>query len=156
MPNMHWVGKFVWVKLRTIQKNPSIMDQFSEDQRILHVVNLCDRGDCWLRKNADSFKAKVKCIFSKRWWTQCTVWHYPLSVEKKDVKCCAKRSESYFSGNTDKVMPFPPRTSSHGAQGLLGLSSSQEELIPSFLLFLYQIYNGPWSQENPGIQFQGK
>ena len=42
------------------------MDRFSEDQRILHVVNLCDRGDCWLRKNTDSLKAKVKCIFSKR------------------------------------------------------------------------------------------
>lgn len=45
MPSKYWVGKFVWVKLRTIQKNPSIMDRFSEDQRILHVVNLCERGD---------------------------------------------------------------------------------------------------------------
>ena len=45
MPSMHWVGKFVWVQLRTIQKNPPIMDRFSEDQRILNVVNLCERGD---------------------------------------------------------------------------------------------------------------
>ena len=57
-------------------------------------------------------------------------------MENKDVKCCAKRSESYFSGNTDKVMPFPPRTSNQGAQGLLGdCHRFKKSLFPAFYCF---------------------
>ena len=39
----------------------------------------------------------------------------PLSVENKEVKMYQMIS-AYFSGNTDKVMPFPGGTSSYGAQ----------------------------------------
>lgn len=103
-----------------------------------------ERGFCWLKKNTDSLKAKVKCIFSRRWWTQCPVWHYPLSVENKDVKCCAKRSQSYFTGNTDKVMSFPPRTSNHGVQGLLGdCHRFKKSLFPAFCCFFIKSIMAP-------------
>lgn len=42
----------------TIQKNPSIMDRFSEDQRILHVVNLCERGDLLVKEEYRQLKDK--------------------------------------------------------------------------------------------------